>query len=378
MRRFFYLLLALLFSQGIYGQVLTGNFMVGGYIRVYDVTLPSGWSPTANMPVVIDLHYLGADGRDEDSLTRFGRIADTAGFVVCHPYGSGTDWNVGQAAPFSTGLGDVTFIDQLIDTLHQRYGINLDRVYATGMGQGGFMAQMLACQLGFRLAAVATVGASIADSTLYYCNITRPMPTLIMHGTADSVVPYYAGLPGVWPPIPSYISYWRTHNVCGATEVAQTLPDLVQEGSTVTLHLWDCNPASQVWHYEVVGGGFSWPGSTRDLGSGGNRNMDIDASVEIWNFFKQFDINGLVGVTSSVSLGLACDVFPNPSGDWLHVRVGSGVLGQVTLRDMHGREVAAPSLRIDARSHDVDVRGLVGGVYLLEAAGVVKRIVVMH
>ena len=43
---------------------------------------------------------------------------------------------------------------------------------------------------------------------------------------------------------------------------------------------------NEVWYYEVVGGGHDWPGASG--------NMDINASEEVWNFVKAFDLNGKI------------------------------------------------------------------------------------
>ena len=369
----------LFFATTLAAQMIHSSFVVGGYTRVFETYLPLGWSVSNHLPVVIDLHYLGADGRDEDSLTQFNPIADTARFVVCHPSGLGTDWGVGQSAPYHNGLGDIEFIDQMIDTLYTRYGIDLERVYVTGMGQGGFMAQHLACKLGSRIAAIATVGACIADSTAFFCQGTRPMPMMMIDGTADSVVPFYAGLPGVWPSIPDLVAFWRTRNGCAGVEVSQTLPDLVQEGSTIITHLWECGTSSQVLQYEVVNGGFAWPGATRDLGSGGNRNLDINASVHIWEFFKQFDLNGLTVVdAANAGSELHIETYPNPATDILHVSISHGQIGDVKIHDLQGRLLQVPMVQTNAKDLEMDLRALPSSIYLLQVGTITKRVIVMR
>jgi len=43
---------------------------------------------------------------------------------------------------------------------------------------------------------------------------------------------------------------------------------------------------AEVLHLKVVGGGHQWPGF--------QGNMDINASEEVWNFVKVFDLNGKI------------------------------------------------------------------------------------
>jgi polyhydroxybutyrate depolymerase len=359
-----------------HAQIITGSFAHASNTRAYDLHLPTSWTTGSRLPLVLDLHYLGADGRDEDSLTQFNPIADAEGFIVCHPYGLGTNWNVGQNMPYSSGELDVDFISTLIDTLDARYGVNLSQVYAVGMGQGGFMAHRLACGLGSRIAAVAAVGASIADSTAYYCQGSRPLPLMLIHGTADSVVPYFTGLPGIWPPIPDLIDFWSARNACAGAPVITNLPDLVSEGSTVTTQRWTCAQGAELLLYQVVNGGFAWPGATRDLGSGGNRNMDIDASQHIWDFFKRYDINGLVAVDESVTPSNTVSVFPNPASTLIHVTTRKAPLGQVYLHDLQGRVLPIVSTQVALTELEIDLKDLPNGVYFLLVGGQAHRVAV--
>jgi len=67
-------------------------------------------------------------------------------------------WNAG----ISSGLvNDIAFLSALIDSLDLTYNINLNRVYSTGMSNGGFMSHTLACELSNRITAIASVTGSV-------------------------------------------------------------------------------------------------------------------------------------------------------------------------------------------------------------------------
>ncbi|MBK9448349.1 MAG: T9SS type A sorting domain-containing protein [Bacteroidetes bacterium] len=367
-------------SQISAGQIVSGSFVHDNIIRNFDLHLPTGWTSNDSLPLLLDFHYLGADGRDEDTLTQFNPIADAEGFIVCHPWGFFSDWNVGQNAPFGSGTKDVDYINVLIDTLHSRYGIDLNRVYAVGMGQGGFMVHRLACELSGRLAAVAAVGASIADSAAFYCQTTRPVPVMMIQGTADSVIYYYTGLPGIWGSVQQLVNLWKAHNNALGNEITVNLPDTANEGSHIISHRWLGDQNSEVLLYEVVNGGFAWPGANRDLGSGGNRNMDINASRHIWDFLKRYTLTTFtpIGMEETVDVDLQMNVFPNPAKELLHVSVSTGKLPNVKVLDLQGREAFAPITFQTGNSADVNVSHLPNGMYLLQADGVSKRFAVMH
>ncbi|MBL0018026.1 MAG: hypothetical protein IPP17_16715 [Bacteroidetes bacterium] len=74
-------------SQISAGQIVSGSFVHDNIIRNFDLHLPTGWTSNDSLPLLLDFHYLGADGRDEDTLTQFNPIADAEGFIVCHPWG---------------------------------------------------------------------------------------------------------------------------------------------------------------------------------------------------------------------------------------------------------------------------------------------------
>ena len=87
-----------------------------------------------------------------------------------HPQGTSLNgsqyWNVGSPGSSGNPVDDVGFIEALIDELANSYAINLDRVYATGMSNGGFMSFLLACQLSEKIAAVASVTGSMTSRDL--------------------------------------------------------------------------------------------------------------------------------------------------------------------------------------------------------------------
>jgi polyhydroxybutyrate depolymerase len=376
MRKSFALFLVALLFSFANAQIIPGNFVHDSINRVYDLYLPSGFSTTDTLPLLLDFHFLGADGRDEDSLTDFNPIADAERFVVCHPWGFFSDWNVGQNAPYSYGTEDVGFIDELIDRMHTLYHIDLDRVYAVGMGQGGFMVHRLACELSGKIAAIATVGASIADSAAYYCASARPVPAMMINGTADSVVPYYTGLPPFWGPIPDLVDFWKTRNNCTGNEILDSLPDVVNEGSWIYTHRWSCDQSSEVLHYEVRNGGFAWPGATRDLGSGGNRNMDISASQHIWDFLGRYGLTGIVGMAESVEEVDQVKVFPNPATDWVEVEWNGEEMPEIRLLSLQGIPINAKLQRISAHRIRISVENLMRGGYYLQIPKKGSKIVV--
>jgi polyhydroxybutyrate depolymerase len=164
------------------------------------------------------------------------------------------------------------------------YNINLDRIYATGMSNGGFMSFLLACQLSNKIAAIASVTGSMTTQTLNECDAQREVPILQIHGTNDPVVPYN-GIQQWNTPIDDVLDYWVINNQCSPNPIVTDLED-INNGNGITVQEIIYNNGlngSVVKHFKVNGGTHVW-----------FQNEDIDSSALIWEFFSNYDINGLI------------------------------------------------------------------------------------
>jgi polyhydroxybutyrate depolymerase len=172
----------------------------------------------------------------------------------------------GQA--LAQGIDDVgfiaTLIATLIDSVATRRCIDADRVYATGMSNGGYMSHRLACQLTDRLAASAPVaGVEIVQG----CAPTRPIPVLQIHGTADTVVPFANAQ--------STVAAWRTRNGCPGAKT------VIFDGGGTTCERYDgCTAGTEVIFCSVAGGAHVWPG-------GAGSPSALNATSQIIGFFER-------------------------------------------------------------------------------------------
>ncbi len=286
---FTFIIFAFVFSQSnLCAQIETGSFDFNGKNRTYGVFLPKNYSGTASFPLVIYLHSYGWNPTLGMNYTALNTVADTSDFLVAYPAAI-PNWNsgIGESSSWPTpNIDDVGFINAMIDTLSNNYSINLDRVYACGFSNGGFMAYKLACQLSHRIAAIASVGGVISNSIATNCKSLHTMPILHIHGTSDTFVPIN-GKEG-WNAVDQTINYWSNFNDCVQVDTV-SLSDLdPNDGCTVEkISYTDCTDNSNIIYYKVTNGGHSWPGATLDPDWAHPRNMDINANVEIWNFFKK-------------------------------------------------------------------------------------------
>ena len=292
-RRMIFVFVILLFvSQSIlHAQIQTGSISFDGRLRNYMVYLPNNYTSSTNFPMVIYLHSYGWTAQQGMNYTQLNQVADDSDFIVVYPSGV-PNWNsgIGDNPGWSTpNVDDVGFINALIDTMSNRYSIDLERIYACGYSNGGIMSYKLACQLSHRIAAIASVGGVISTSTAESCNPVRAIPVLQIHGTSDPWVPIN-GSTG-WYSVDQTLSYWTNFNDCVQVDTT-ILPDLdPTDGCTVEkVSYTNCSDNSSVVYYKVINGGHSWPGAGPAGYSVGNTNQDINTGVEIWNFFKNYKV----------------------------------------------------------------------------------------
>lgn len=370
------------------GTTITGTLLSGGLTRDYRLYVPAAYQAGTPVPLLFNLHGYGSNNVEQEAYGDFRSIADTANFLVVHPNGApnalaggNRAWNTITLPAGIAGPDDVAFISALLDEIRSKYSVDIDRVYSTGMSNGGFMSYELACRLSGRIAAVASVAGSMAPDRLQIpglCTPQHPTPVLEIHGTADATVPYAGGLSlGVFPTaaIPAVLSYWVQANGCNPTPAVTTLPDLTTtDNSTVERSLWSGGrQGSVVLHYRIIGGGHTWPGSVFPR-AGLVTNYDINASVEVWRFLRRYRLSQLLSpglaTTSAAGPGPAFTVSPNPTGPdgRVLVRASRALLpAQVELLDALGRHLPIPTpLAAPNGAVQLDLNALPGGLYLLQ------------
>ena len=136
----------------------------------------------------------------------FDRLADRHGFLAVYPDGFEQHWNDCRAAATysanTKNIDDVAFFGKMIDFFVAEQHANPDRVYATGISNGGQLAYRLALELPDRIAAVAPVAASLPDDANLDCEKSgKPVAILVLNGTEDPMNPYEGGevaLYGLW------------------------------------------------------------------------------------------------------------------------------------------------------------------------------------
>ena len=322
--------------------------------------------------LLLNLHGYGSNYQEQENYGDFRPIADTANFLVVHPNGTidgngNHFWNT--FGPRGTGVDDVAFLSTLIDTLARRYRLDLNRVYSTGMSNGGFMSYELACQLGNRIAAIASVTGSMTAGRLAGCTSGRPVPVLEIHGTADNTVPYTGGTVLQFVAIPTLLNSWVQRNGCSPTPTVTPVPDTnPADGCTAERSVWaGGRNGSVVEHFRIIGGGHTWPGSAFVIGV---TNQDISASREAWRFLRRYRLAQLLPTRGAVVPVLPqLLLLPNPATDRLQLDAGQRLTAEALMvRDALGRRVAAAAQPLPDGRLELTTANWPAGLYQLAVA----------
>jgi polyhydroxybutyrate depolymerase len=355
-------------------QTINGSITHDGLKRDYILYVPESYSPGTPAPLILNFHGYTSNAFEQMNYGDFRPIADTAGFLVVHPLGTvdllgNNHWNVGWG---SSTVDDLGFTAALIDSLSATYEIDQDRIYSTGMSNGGFMSYKLACELSDRIAAIASVTGSMNLNQPASCNPSHPMPVMEIHGTADATVAYNGGF---WiESIPAVLNYWATFNSCDTPPVINNIEDTdLSDGSTVEHQLFpNGNNGVEVEHYKIISGGHTWPGT---FFSGPGTNQDIDASKEIWRFFSKYDIRGLINTTATSDLRnrVSLSVYPNPAASQISIEYTSA--GNVEYRISTLIGVPVQKGIMHAAPQQIDISALPPGMYVLNIGSDVVKFV---
>jgi polyhydroxybutyrate depolymerase len=269
---------------------------VDGGQRSYLVHVPEGLALDGPLPLVLAFHGAPSNGEEMRAIAGLDDVAASEGFVVVYPEASRTgDWNTSCRDCSGAGAfeyDDIAFTETIIEKMALDMSIDTDRVYATGFSQGALMTFRVACELSDRIAAVATVGATMLQWQGEHCGLARPVPIAMVHGTDDEEFPTDGRSAGLVRSVTveEMLVHWITADECGAPPVVSDLPDVADDGTTVVVEVWGgCAAGAEVRFYRVVGGGHTWPGSTVEFSPLlGVTSMDLQANQAIAEFFLRF------------------------------------------------------------------------------------------
>jgi polyhydroxybutyrate depolymerase len=213
--------------------ISTQTIVVGGARRTYLLVVPGEVKAGTPVPVIMGLH--GGSGTAEQAYRSMGLAGKAAALYVYPqapywPEVGGVAWNVDPAGV------DFPYFDALLADLGGKHCVDTARVFAAGKSNGAFMVNALACYRPGVLRGIAPVAGGGPQTT----RCAQGVAAMIVHGTADRVVPIRSGR---WSR-----DYWLARN--GDTGAAP-----VPTGPSCVAHPGSARPVLWCQH----NGGHDWP-----------------------------------------------------------------------------------------------------------------------
>ncbi|MBK7392611.1 MAG: VCBS repeat-containing protein [Chloracidobacterium sp.] len=280
----------------------TRTIKVGDVERRYTVHIPKGYDDKNGVPVIVVFHGGGGNPSSMARLAGMNVKSEEAGFIVVYPYGSGLDpdrgltFNGGGCCGYAMQkkIDDVGFTRAVLDDLAKVANVDTNRVFATGLSNGGIMAHYVASELSDRIAAIAPVGGPLMMETP---RNKRPVSVMHFHGTADEFAPFkggfgkgFLGRNGItkFRSVDHTIQTWVKENRCTNEPEITALPDKADDGMKCTRKTWSgCRDGSEVVLIEIENGGHTWPGNEPTVAMLGKSTKDISANDLMWEFFQK-------------------------------------------------------------------------------------------
>jgi poly(hydroxyalkanoate) depolymerase family esterase len=197
------------------------SFEIAGRTRRALVHVPANLPTRTPVPLVCMLHGCTQDAASFAAATRMNEAADRHGFLVVYPEQERGDnqqgcWNWFEAAHQARGAGEPEAIAGIVAAVAaptDEWTVDHDRIFVAGLSSGGAMAAILAAtypdvfaavavhsglafgaatNMGAAFAAMASGASGAGDRgrALHTAMGThaRPVPTMVVHGTADRTV----------------------------------------------------------------------------------------------------------------------------------------------------------------------------------------------
>jgi len=277
--------------KGAGADDLKGQILVNGTTRTYLLYVPQSITRNHPAPLLLVFHGGGGHNYNMPRFTGFDRLAESRGFIVAYPESANTHWNDTRAL---SRADDVGFVRALIAELERSYPVDPARVYATGISNGGFFSQRVACDLSPQIAAVASVAATMPETLVPVCHPSNSISVLFMQGTNDPLVHIEGGnvarTHGRNISLADACHFWIDHNQTAKKADSSDLPSHDSNGTSVHRDIYAGGKQdTEVVAYTIRGGGHTWPGGPQYFPAVlvGKTNHDINASEVIWEFFSR-------------------------------------------------------------------------------------------
>ena len=161
------------------GMLPSQPVRVRGKTLSYGLFVPPAYDPDVALPLVVCLHGAGFTG--DSYLERWATRLGESHILACPTSMAGTWW---------TRLNEELVL-ATIRTVRAHYRIDPDRIYLTGMSNGGIGAWIIGMHHAPWFAAVAPMASGIDDVLFPFLENLRYTSLYVIHGARDQIMPVW-------------------------------------------------------------------------------------------------------------------------------------------------------------------------------------------
>ncbi len=197
---------------------------VNGTLREYIIEIPNTYSDDSPHSLVLVYHGMTSNASQAWNYS-FHFFGSENNFITIYPQGLADIDNVFVPGAYTTGWKfettgnrDVSFTQELIEQLSDEYSILPNNIFVTGMSNGGFISNIIGCNLGDEIAAIAPEVGGIIQSIFIGCPVSNPLPVMTLGSEFDAVVDIQN--------LRDATSFWTEHNETAASPTTQEFCDI--------------------------------------------------------------------------------------------------------------------------------------------------------
>lgn len=172
-------------TGGAVGTLPDETMTINGTRREYRLVVPKSVNAAKPVPVLFAFHGFLIDSKDlMPKYSQLDQLAEKEGFVLVYPNAVDKAWRI---VPI-LARDDIAFFDKLLVHVCEKYNIDQNRVYLTGMSNGAYFAHLLASQRSDIVAAIACHSGGLGIVSRRQPDVQHKYGVMIIHGDQDSIV----------------------------------------------------------------------------------------------------------------------------------------------------------------------------------------------
>lgn len=169
------------YSKAPVGAQPRRSIMVKEKNASYSLYVPPSYSPEQSYPLILCLHGAGFTG--EAYLERWVPRLEDRYILACPTIAKGAWW---------TRFAEELTLE-ILNSLSEEYHIDPDRIFLTGMSNGGIGAWIIGMHHADRFAGIAPMASGLDDVMFPFVENLINTPVYVIHGEEDQVMPVRLG-----------------------------------------------------------------------------------------------------------------------------------------------------------------------------------------